>query len=62
MVFPFKRKRIVFLVIVDSSIKNKILKSVYDLNQAHNLGAIAFSMPISDASENLLSQYQKSEE
>lgn len=50
------------LVIVDSSIKNKILKSVYDLNQAHNLGAIAFSMPISDVSENLLSQYQKSEE
>lgn len=50
------------LVIVDSNIKNKILKSVYDLNQAHNLGAIAFSMPISDASENLLKQYSPEEE
>lgn len=50
------------LVIVDKNIKNKVLKSVHTLNETHNMSAIAFTLPISDASSNLVKQYSKVEE
>ncbi len=50
------------LVIVDNKIKNKILKCVHTMNETRKMGAIAFTMPISDASSNLVKQYNKSEE
>ena len=49
------------LTIVDQEIKDKVLKTVYDLNIVKQMGAIAFSLPISDASTNLINQYENKE-
>lgn len=52
----------VILVIVTKTLKNKIMKAIYEnAGKDSQANAIAFSIPIEAATSNLTSQYQKTE-
>ena len=50
------------LIIINTKFKNEVIKAIYLYSKQKSLDAIAFTMPITNATSNLINQYKKIEE